>query len=217
MIRWIQLLNLPNGHAKTETWVEYRVPITSYSNVVGNISGFTSVRFMRMFLQNFSKPIIMRFGVLQFVRNTWRPYQFSLESPGESLGNNNNSPTTFNIGSVSIEQNSTRKPVNYVMPPGVQQQISQAFTGANVLQDEQSLSLQMGGLQDGDARAAYKIVQIDMREYKRLQMFSHCEAANGDVLANGDLMAFIRIGSDFTNNYYEYALPLAVNTAGFLY
>ena len=208
-------IKLPDGKGKTETWIEYRVPITSYSNVVGNIQGFTSIRFMRMFLNGFTNPVIMRFGVLQFVRNTWRPYQFSLESPGESIGNANNSTTTFNVGSVSIEQNSTRKPVNYVMPPGVQQQITQAFTGANVLQDEQSLSLQICGLQDGDARAAYKIVQVDMREYKRLEMFSHCEAANGDVIANGDLMAFIRIGSDFTENYYEYALPLAVTPPGF--
>ncbi len=208
-------INLPNGKRKTETWVEYRVPIESYSNIVGTISGFTSIRFMRMFLTNFNQPITMRFGVLQFVRNTWRPYTFSLESPGENLGNANNSTTTFNIGAVSVELNSTRKPVNYVMPPGVQQQITQAFTGANVLQDETSLSMQIGNLQDGDARAAYKLVQLDMREYTRLLMFSHCEAADNDNLQNGDLMAFIRIGSDFTENYYEYAIPLYVTTPGF--
>jgi cell surface protein SprA len=208
-------IKLPDGNSKTETWIEYQVPIESFSNIVGTISGFTSIRFMRMFFTGFSQQTIMRFGVLQFVRNTWRPYQLSLETPGENLGNATSSNTSFSIGTVSVEQNSTRKPVNYVMPPGVEQQVTQAFTGANVLQDETSLSLQIGDLTDGDARAAYKLVQVDMREYQRLLMFAHCEATSSDNVQNGDLMAFIRVGSDFTENYYEYALPLLVTPPGF--
>ena len=38
-------------------------------------------------------------------------------------------------------------------------------------------------------------------------MFVHAE---GDYLKDSDLNAFIRLGTDGTDNYYEYELPLEV-------
>ncbi len=73
-----------------------------------------------------------------------------------------------------------------------------------------SLSLTVKGLQPGDARGVYKNTQMDMRIYKRLQMWTHAEALidNKTDLKNGDLAMFIRLGSDVKNNYYEYEIPL---------
>ena len=40
----------------------------------------------------------------------------------------------------------------------------------------------------------------------------HGEAITPNPLKDGDLTVFIRIGSDFLNNYYEYEVPLHVTT-----
>ena len=60
------------------------------------------------------------------------------------------------------------------------------------------------------ARAVYKSTAYDLRRYKRLQMFAHAEAPidESKTLSNGDFSVFIRLGSDYKNNYYEYEVPL---------
>jgi hypothetical protein len=66
-------------------------------------------------------------------------------------------------------------------------------------------------LVDGDARGAYRNINYDMRMYKRLRMYFHAEpGADGTNLNDGDITAFIRLGSDFDANYYEYEIPLSV-------
>ena len=44
-----------------------------------------------------------------------------------------------------------------------------------------------------------------MRRYKRLQLFVHAEKFINDVTAlnTGELSVFLRLGSDYKNNYYE--------------
>jgi len=70
-------------------------------------------------------------------------------------------------------------------------------------------------LKDGHSRVAYKITDFDLRAYKRLRMFVHAEdASNENLLKNGDLRVFIRLGSDFTDNYYEYEIPLKLTPWG---
>ena len=65
-------------------------------------------------------------------------------------------------------------------------------------------------LSPADARAVYKSTAYDLRRYKRLQMFAHAEAPidESKTLSNGDFSVFIRLGSDYKNNYYEYEVPL---------
>ena len=117
---------------------------------------------------------------------------------------------------MSLEENYNKIPVPYRMPPGVQRQVSPGgITGQNLQQDEQSMSFQICGLKDGDARAAFKETTIDMRQNKYLRMFIHAESVpNEPVVNNGDVKAFIRIGSDFINNYYEYQVPLNITANG---
>lgn len=204
-------VKLTNGRVQTETWYQFKVPIREYEKTVGGISDFRSVRFVRMFLEGFTDTAIVRFAQLQLDRNQWRQYRYSLMSPGENIPQEDLNTTSFALTAVSLEQSSNRNPIPYVLPPGVSRQITPAQTGQAIQQDEQSLSLQVCGLKDGDTRAVFKEQTLDMRQYKTLRMFIHAESQpNQTVVRNGDLQAIIRIGSDFISNYYEYRIPLTI-------
>lgn len=208
-------VKLPNGNFENETWYQFKVPIREFERKVGNIGDFRSIRFMRMFLTGFEDSTILRFARLELGRNQWRRYQFSLQNPGELIPEEDLKNTDFAVTSVSVEENSGRTPVPYVIPPGVDRQQAQVANGQSVQLNEQALSVQTCGLNDGDARAVYKEVGVDMRQFGRLRMFVHAESQVGQApLKDGDLRAVIRVGSDFISNYYEYQIPLKITTPG---
>ena len=187
-----------------ERWLQVKIPLEEFYKKVGNIQDFKSIRFIRVYMAGFDTNIDLRFAKLEFVRNQWRKYQFSLQSPGEYIPDDNNSNTYFNVGSVSLEENSQRQPIAYVMPPGIQRE-QQLGSVQTLYQNEQSLSVQVCNLQDGDSRAVYKNLNLDLRTFKTLKMFVHAENAGAGYTFNtGDLTAFMRLGSDFVSNYYEY-------------
>lgn len=202
---------LPNGLYKTENWYQFKIPIENYDHKINGIADFRSIRFMRMFLSGWQDSVIMRFATLELGRNQWRNYNYSLNTPGENMPQQNQGLTDFTVTSVSIEENGQRTPVPYVIPPGVSRQLTSVSSGQVVQLNEQSLSLKTCSLQDGDARAVYKEVDVDMRQFTYLRMFIHAEGVVGmPVVNNADVDAFIRIGSDFTDNYYEYRMPLTM-------
>ncbi len=208
-------VKLPNGNYEDETWYQFKIPIREYQQRVGNIADFRSIRFMRMFLSGFQDSVTLRFAQLNLGRNQWRRYNYSLKNPGENIPDDEQRTTDFTVTSVSLEENSQRLPVNYVIPPGVNRQTAAQGNGQNIAQNEQALSLQVCSLKDGDSRAAFKEVNVDMRQFGRLRMFLHGESQIGQApLKDGDLRAFIRIGSDFINNYYEYQIPLKITAPG---
>ncbi len=204
-------VKMPNGDIENEMWYQFKIPIREYQQKVGNISDFRSIRFMRMFMTGFNDTTTLRFAQLNLGRNLWRRYQFSLKNPGENIPDDEKIGTDFTVTSVSVEENSDRTPIPYVIPPGVNRQLAAVSNGQNIQQNEQSLDLQVCTLKDGDARAAYKEVTVDMRQFDRLRMFVHGESfAGAPPLKDGDVRAFIRIGSDFISNYYEYEIPLHI-------
>lgn len=210
-----QSIKMPNGNYEDETWYQFKIPIKEFTQRVGNIADFRSIRFMRMFLSGFQDSVILRFATLELGRNQWRQYQYSLNTPGEVVPQQNQSTTNFAITSVSVEENSKRTPVPYVIPPGVNRQQVSVSNGQTAALNEQSLSLQICALSDGDARAVYKEVNVDMRQFDFLRMFIHAESKIGEpAVHDGDLRGFIRIGSDFTSNYYEYDVPLVITLPG---
>lgn len=208
----------PNGENRPVKWYQFKIPIRDPEKIIGNINDFKSIRFMRMFMKGFNEPVVLRFAQLQLVRGEWRKYDGSLLSLGDFIGTDDNT-TSFIISAVNIEENSSKTPVNYVIPPGILREINpnptSNNTGLNQL-NEQALALNVCGLKDGDARAGFKIMDIDLRRYKKLKMFVHAEQKNAQTpLNDGDLTVFIRLGTDFNDNYYEYEVPLKVTPPGF--
>ena len=130
---------------------------------------------------------------------------------------NDDDETVFNVGGVNVEENSEKTPVNYIIPPGIDREINPNPSSGTATQqlNEQALVLDICNLNDGDARAAFKVMDIDIRRYKRLKMFIHAEESDPTKpLADNDLSVFIRMGSDFNDNYYEYEVPLTVTPQG---
>lgn len=202
-------VDYPDGNKGQETWYQFKVPVSQYDRRVGSIPDFKSVRFMRMFLTGFQDSVVVRFAKLDLVRNQWRRYVYKLQA-GDPIPIDET--TTFNSTAVNIEENSSRRPIPYVMPPGVLRQNTISTNNTTLQLNEQSLSLQLCNLRDGDTRALYKNLNLDMRQYKRLQMYVHAEAmGNQTSLKDGDVRAIVRIGSDFVSNYYEYSIPLKLS------
>ena len=208
-------VTLPNGKIEPENWYQFKIPIQNYDHNIGGIGDFRSIRFMRMFMSGWQDSVIMRFATLELGRNQWRTYDYSLLTPGENLPQQNQGLTDFSVTTVSLEENAQRSPIPYVIPPGVTRQLTTVSAGQTIQLNEQSMSLKACALQDGDARAVFKEVDVDMRQYTYLRMFMHAESVVGSPpIKSADVDAFIRIGSDFTDNYYEYRMPLAVTLPG---
>lgn len=184
----------------TVTWYQFRIPIDEFESRQGNINDFSSIRFMRMFLTGFKKPIVLRFGTFDLVMGKWRTYGQPLSAA---------SGGTLDASSVSLEENGEKTPVNYVLPPGIKREQDPSQPQL-VEANEQALSLVVKNMSTGEAKAVYKNSTLDLRQYKRIQMFAHANALeqNTTRLQDGDLSVFIRLGSDYKNNYYEYEIPL---------
>lgn len=214
-------VELPNGQTLVTRWIQFKVPIDKnyyqgtnfapYFNTVNGIQDLRSVRFMRMVLSGFDQPVVMRFGTLDLVRGDWRRYNRSLN---EDVVVNRN--TTVDISTVNILENENRIPVNYVLPPEIQrEQINNNNT--IVRQNEQSLSFRVCDLQPMDSRGIFKGIDVDLRQYKKLKMYLHAESIQGQNPLPGSgtneeydrrMVAFIRLGTDYQDNYYQIEVPL---------
>ena len=194
-------VTLRNGNRETVKWYQFRIPLSQPDGKEGSISDFTSVRFMRMFLTQFQKPIVLRFGSLDLVRGEWRVYDQPLTA-GSNSG-------TLEVSAVNIEENNNKRPVNYVLPPGISRVTDPSqpqLTEAN----EQALNMVVKNLSKDESKAVYRNTTLDLRQYRRLQMFVHANHLIDDAtnLQNDQLAVFIRLGSDYKSNYYEYVIPL---------
>ncbi|MBK8441978.1 MAG: cell surface protein SprA [Sphingobacteriales bacterium] len=198
------------GTSNAQTWYQFRVPIYNYTDKYGSIENFRAIQFMRVYLTGFEDTVVCRMTEFNLVRNQWRKYLTSLVEEGEYLPDDNGQFSEFNLGSVGIEESSARVPIPYLLPPGVEREQFFNQSTTPLRQNEQSLSVQVCDIPDGYARAAFKTERFDMRFFKRLRMFIHAEERNGQTLKDGDITAFIRIGNDFTENYYEYEIPLKI-------
>ena len=200
---------LRNGDSATVRWYQFRIPLAEYQEKVGTINDFTSIRFMRMFLTGFEQPIVLRFGSLDLVRGEWRQYKKSLQTAvGAETG-------LMEMSAVNVEENTERKPVAYVLPPGITRATDPGQPQLTE-NNEQALCLTVKNLSQNESKAVYKNTNLDLRRYRRLQMFVHANhlIPNETQLEDNQLAVFIRLGSDYKNNYYEYLIPLKLTPEG---
>lgn len=204
-----------NGTSGTETWYQFRIPVARYTRKVGDIPDFKSIRFMRMYMTGWEDSVTLRFARLDLVRNNWRQFAFELSRDGSATSTANNTFTTLNTLAVNIEENDRRTPIPYRIPPGIERVQQLANGGVNILQNEQSLSMQVRNLISGDARGVFKPLSNDLRMYRQVNMFIHAEELVPtdpaySPLKDTSLFATVRIGQDILNNYYEVKIPLKI-------
>ncbi|MBT8234890.1 MAG: cell surface protein SprA [Bacteroidia bacterium] len=198
--------DLPNGSQLNRRWIQYKIPLSDFTEAVGGISDFRSISFMRMYLTGFTDDVVLRFATLDLVRGDWRSYTKTLEADGDDPSDDG---TVVDVNTVNIEENNSRIPIPYVLPPGV---IREQLNNNNTIirQNEQSLSFVVENLQSQDSRGVFKNVNIDVRQYENIKMFMHAEKIADSDYLDGDvpLVGFLRIGTDFSENYYQIEVPL---------
>ncbi len=204
--------DLPNGDRLNRRWIQYKIPLSDFTDAVGGISDFRSISFMRMYMTGFSSDVVLRFATLDLVRGDWRNYTKTLETGGDNPADDG---TVVDVNTVNIEENNSRIPIPYVLPPGV---LREQLNNNNTIirQNEQSLSFVVENLEPQDSRGVFKNVNIDIRQYERIKMFMHAEEIVDTDYTDGEtpLVGFLRIGTDFSENFYQLELPLQFTPFG---
>lgn len=198
-------------------WLQFRIPIQKYTARVGGIPDFKAIQFMRIFMTGWEdSSVYLRFATLELRRNQWRTYIPPLDDPCEGLATDNAPSSFFNVASVGVEANSSKTPVNYILPPDIErQQTLGAQANMLIAQDEQSLAISACDLKDCQTKAVFKNMMLDLRRYKTLKMFIHANRVDGErPVRDKEVTAFVRIGSDFKDNYYQYEIPLTITPDG---
>jgi len=204
--------DVPNGTQLNSRWIQFKIPLSDFNDAVGGVTDFRSISFMRMYLTGFTDEVVLRFATLDLVRIDWRNYTKTLSPDNDDPADD---ATFVDVNTVNIEENSSRTPIPYVLPPGVQrEQLNNNNT--IIRQNEQSLSFKVENLEPQDSRGVFKNINIDIRQYKRLKMFLHAEKIVESDYLDDDvpLVAFLRIGTDFSENFYQIEVPLEFTPFG---
>lgn len=211
-------IETPDKIKKQTVWYQFRIPLRS-GNPVGGIADFKSMNFLRMYLTGFSEDVVLRFGKLDLVATQWRTYRETLKPGGPVLNPEPEDVTVkFSVGTMNIEENGTRVPFNYIEPPDIQRVLQPGLQQTGLKQNEQSFVMRVRELEEGDARAVFRTVNLDLRNYERMKLWLHaepnleCAAPNFDACQEAEV--FIRIGSDLAENYYEYRMPICPSVPG---
>lgn len=184
-------------------WYLFRIPVRQFDAQVGDINGFKSIRYARMYMTGFSQPVVVRLANFRAVGNRWRRYTANLAESNFSEPIEPNLDN-FSVSTVNVEENGKG---NDVKPPYIEP-LRRDRDNTSTIQrrlNEQSIQLCVTGLPDGDSRAIFKNVQLDFFNYGRIKMFM---SAHGRGVNDGQLIAFLRLGTDFDENYYEIEIPL---------
>ncbi len=216
-----------NGQQSNVNWYQVRIPVDGFDVDINNDgvpdlitdaqlaqaqSVLTSARFMRMVMRGFQEETTIRLGTFDMVRSEWRRYTKKIYPDQGAGGQEGIADDEFvsdlEIGEVNIEQNSNSQP-RYVVPPGVRREQLQGTTGFQNV-NEASMTLKAKFRGPSAAKGVIKNVNLDLRRYKKIEMFVSAQNLL-DVTSNAldeTTKMFIRFGSDYSDNYYEYEIPL---------
>ncbi len=182
-----------------ERWVKIRIPLHDPDETIGNAVSLQNAQSLRLCLTHFSHEAQLRLAQFRIVSTPWTPFTSTIE------------PTDLRTAQaevlqLSLEEDADRKPIPYVSPPNVEREIT-SYQWAMRAEDEQAIALKVDYLAPHQPIAIYQDFTLDLRHYEWLSLWSHLESEL--PLATGDVELFIRLGQDFTSNYYEYRLPLS--------
>lgn len=200
-----------NVGGESVNWYLFRIPVRQPDRIQGNINGFKSIRWIRTYLTDFEQPVVLRMANFRMIGSQWRVFQESLFERGFfEIPEPDNSNVTVDV--VGIEENSqgsdTQSP--YVLPPGINRDRDNTSTVERRL-NEQSLRVCVEDLAARDARAVFKNLTLDLVQFERIKMFFH---ADSEDALDGEITAFLRLGTDYTDNYYEIEVPLIITPKG---
>ncbi len=209
------LVSLKNGSTESIKWYQFKIPVkTPNKRAEGGISDFRSIRFVRMYMTGFGEETHLRFGTLELVRTEWRTYDRNENLVDATVAPILKGTGKIDISAVNIENDAGKFPVPYVLPPGTSRVIDPSQTQLRQ-ENEQSMLIRVDSLESEDARAVYKSANLDMRRYERFKMFVHAEKmVDREPIPDNRLYIFLRLGSDFSQNYYEYKIPLIITPDG---
>ncbi len=191
-------------------WYLFRVPIYQPDKTVGNITGFKSIRYIRMYLTGWAQPVVLRTANFRFVGSHWRKFTGNLESKRfDEIPEIHDANLTISV--VNIEENSQggESGIPYVVPPGIQRDRDNTSVIEREL-NEQSIQLCVENLPVKNAQAAFKNIDMNLVNYGRVKMFLH---AQSNTAQDGEINAFFRFGSGF-DHYYEIEVPLKITQPG---
>ncbi|MDO5017536.1 MAG: cell surface protein SprA [Porphyromonas sp.] len=184
--------------SQNERWVKLRIPLKQPTERIGRQPSLQEAETVRLSLTGFDKETHLRLAQFRITSTAWSAFESSIEPTDRRTA-------TLNVGRLSLEEDSDRQPTPYLSPPQVVRE--QAPSGwANYSEDEQSVTMEIEHLEPGQPTALYRDFSLDLRHYQRLELWSHLESEQ--MLASGAVELFIRLGQDFTENYYEYRMPL---------
>ena len=189
-------------------WYLFRIPVREFENRFGAIDGFKSIKYVRMLLTGFRDPVVLRFANFRMVGSRWRRYTDNLRE-GALIPDPEPGADNFTVNVVNLEENAAggddKSP--YVIPPGVVRDRDNTSSVPRQL-NEQSIQVCIDDLEDGDARAIYKNLSMDLFNYGRVKMFFHANRSNQKTT---NMTVFLRMGTDFDQNYYEIEIPLKIS------
>jgi hypothetical protein len=189
------------------TWLQFRVPIKSYTKTVGNPSrSFANVEYYRMWFTGFSSRLHLRFHEINLVGSQWSKVIPQTAAP------NTDDSSGFEINYVNIEENSG-SPTFYTPPPGAERD-KLAGQSTIVYGNEQSINLSFSCLKSGQFRNAVRVFPAphDLFNYRSMSIWAHGDSAVKERADNiqdtiNSVWVTLRIGSD-RYNFYEYRRPL---------
>ncbi|MFI5251833.1 MAG: cell surface protein SprA [Bacteroidota bacterium] len=179
------------------SWYQLRIPLRNKTRLVSPGNPQTddailqNVQYVRFWFSGFEKPLLLRIAQMNLVGNQW----------AEAVPND----STFKVSVVNIEDNP-----EYSSPPGVIRPLDRTRPDQTVYGNEQSLSLLLYGVPQGQDRLAVKVNTgraIDVFSYKTMKMFVHGDNSFLSTPQHHDAEVYLRFGADL-NNYYEYRLPI---------
>ena len=193
-------------------WYKVRIPVRNFTRKVGNIEDFSRIRALRMWTTGHEAPVTMRFASMELVGSQWRTSQPVAEEPVEEGEVLDEGEGELRVASINDEEDPQYRP-----PVGAIVSRNRTARGVQQRSREQALLLDLTKLEPGQQRGVFKTYGqgLDLLKYSNLRMYTHLHGRSNSPQVKErlreNLRLFVRLGSNETNDYYEYEQPLTPN------